>query len=164
MNTTFSVSVVRLIRVVPLLLAMGTAVEPRGLAAEPREHWEGPRAPLVRRAPEFRHEWPGDMNRFHGVVLPRWRTGHWFHGGHLGRAGWWWVVDGDWYFYPAPIYPYPDPYVPPGLVVAGPPPAPAPATPPYWYYCPSAQAYYPYVSACPEGWTPVVPPAGPPGS
>jgi hypothetical protein len=25
----------------------------------------------------------------------------------------------------------------------------------YWYYCPSAQAYYPYVAACPEPWVPV---------
>ena len=65
-------------------------------------------------------------------------------------------MDGEWYFYPAPIYPYPDPYVPPGAAVAAP-PAPTPLQ--YWYYCPSAQAYYPYVSACPEGWTPVVPPA-----
>jgi hypothetical protein len=24
-----------------------------------------------------------------------------------------------------------------------------------WYYCDSARAYYPYVSACPEGWRPV---------
>jgi hypothetical protein len=28
----------------------------------------------------------------------------------------------------------------------------------YWYYCPSAGAYYPYVRACPEPWVPV--PAG----
>ena len=93
--------------------------------------------------------------------MPRWRTGRWEHGDHLGRAGWWWVVDGEWYFYPAPIYPYPDPYVPPGTAVAAP-PAPTPLQ--YWYYCPSAQAYYPYVSAFPEGWTPVVPPVSPPGS
>jgi hypothetical protein len=26
-----------------------------------------------------------------------------------------------------------------------------------WYYCSSAVAYDPYVAACPEGWTPVVP-------
>jgi hypothetical protein len=25
----------------------------------------------------------------------------------------------------------------------------------YWYYCPSARAYYPYVAACPEPWVPV---------
>jgi hypothetical protein len=30
-----------------------------------------------------------------------------------------------------------------------------PATPGYWYYCPSAQAYYPYVQTCPESWVPV---------
>jgi hypothetical protein len=25
----------------------------------------------------------------------------------------------------------------------------------YWYYCPSAGAYYPDVPACPEPWVPV---------
>jgi hypothetical protein len=28
----------------------------------------------------------------------------------------------------------------------------------YWYYCPSASNYYPYVGSCPEPWVPV--PAG----
>ena len=27
--------------------------------------------------------------------------------------------------------------------------------PSYWYYCPSAGTYYPYVSSCPEAWVPV---------
>ena len=86
----------------------------------------------------------------HGVDVDRWHGGHWFHGEHLGRAGWWWVVGDGWYFYPAPVYPYPDPYVPPAAVSlsAG-----------YWYYCGSANAYYPYVTQCPEGWKPVVPQA-----
>lgn len=43
-------------------------------------------------------------------------------------------------------------------------PAPAPASSPAggnWYYCDSAQAYYPYVKECPGGWraTPATPPA-----
>jgi hypothetical protein len=25
----------------------------------------------------------------------------------------------------------------------------------YWYFCPSARAYYPYVASCPEAWIPV---------
>ena len=24
-----------------------------------------------------------------------------------GRFGWWWDVDGAWYFYEQPVYPYP---------------------------------------------------------
>ena len=28
-------------------------------------------------------------------------------------------------------------------------------TPGYWYYCPSAGAYYPYVTNCLESWVPV---------
>jgi hypothetical protein len=59
-------------------------------------------------------------------------------------------VGDSWYFYAAPVYPYPDPYAPP--TVAAPPTG-------YWYYCPSAGAYYPYVTECPEAWQPVVPQA-----
>jgi hypothetical protein len=43
---------------------------------------------------------------------------------------------------PAPV----EPYAPPAY--AAPPPS-------YWYYCPSAGAYYPDVPACPEPWVPV---------
>jgi hypothetical protein len=28
----------------------------------------------------------------------------------------------------------------------------------YWYYCQPAEAYYPYVTECPSGWTLVLPP------
>jgi hypothetical protein len=35
------------------------------------------------------------------------------------------------------------------------PPAPAPQA--YWYYCPSAEAYYPNAQACPEPWVKVPP-------
>ena len=31
----------------------------------------------------------------------------------------------------------------------------APPLPSYWYYCPSAGAYYPDVSTCPDAWVPV---------
>jgi hypothetical protein len=31
----------------------------------------------------------------------------------------------------------------------------APAPSGYWYYCPSAGTYYPYVETCPEAWVPV---------
>jgi hypothetical protein len=34
---------------------------------------------------------------------------------------------------------------------------PTPPPPAYWYYCPSANAYYPYVLQCLEGWRLVVP-------
>ena len=30
-----------------------------------------------------------------------------------------------------------------------------PTTPGYWYYCPSAEAYYPYVKYCLDAWVPV---------
>jgi hypothetical protein len=47
------------------------------------------------------------------------------------------------YIQPAPVY------------------APAPAAQQYWYFCAGANAYYPYVAACPGGWQ-VVPASPPP--
>jgi hypothetical protein len=72
-----------------------------------------------------------------------WDGGHWHHGPHDGHDGWWWVVGPSWYYYPAPIYPYPDLYGPPVI---------APPSSAFWFYCPSAGAYYPYVDVCPGGW------------
>ena len=133
--------------------------------AQPREH---------RERGDDRHfrgderRWHGDIHRFHERDIYRWRGGHWFHGPHAGRLGWWWIVGGVYYFYPSPIYPYPDPYTPP-VAVMPPSAAPAPPAPPptaqapasTWYYCDAAQAYYPYVAECPSGWRAV--PATPPG-
>jgi hypothetical protein len=107
--------------------------------------------------PEHRSpRWHGDIHRFRQHDLPRWRQGHWFHGVHRGRYGWWWIVPGleIWYLYSVPVYPYPDPYIPPHIYTPTPPPPPQ-----YWYYCRSANSYYPYVSSCPEGWQKI--PAGP---
>jgi len=33
----------------------------------------------------------------------------------------------------------------------------APGSDPYWYYCPEAKAYYPYVDKCAAGWQRVKP-------
>jgi len=106
--------------------------------------------------------WRGDIRHFD---YARWHGGRWVHDYYGGRLGWWWVVAGVWYFYPRPVYPYPDPYLPPEYVpvpAASATPGPAPAQ--YWYYCPGAQGYYPYVPACPGGWqkvpaTPAAPPS-----
>jgi hypothetical protein len=66
------------------------------------------------------------------------------HRGRHGQEGWggW----GGWYDDPASEYAAPD--VPPGG-----------ATPSedYWYYCASANVYYPSVTQCPEGWKVVAP-------
>lgn len=99
-----------------------------------------------------------DIHRFHHRDVIIWRGGHWHHVWHGGRLGWWWVVGPSWYFYTAPVYPYPDPYVPQTVVVAppaGPPPAQS------WYYCDDPQGYYPYVNTCRGAWraVPATPPA-----
>lgn len=105
--------------------------------------------------------WRGDIRQFERHDATRWRAGNWRHGPHAGRSGWWWVAGGVWYLYPRPIYPYPDPYLPPVVVVEQPAPVvvqaaptapPPPAAPAVWYFCEAANGYYPYVPACPTGW------------
>jgi len=106
--------------------------------------------------------WEGrEIHRFAERDLRIWRGGNWHHGRHDGRLGWWWIAAGVWYFYPEPVYPYPDPYIPPVTVINQQPPVvvpqqsvPVQPQPPVqtWYYCDSAKGYYPYVSSCPEGW------------
>lgn len=111
--------------------------------------------------------WRGDIRYFDRDDGYRWRGGAWRHARHEGRLGWWWVVGGLWYFYPQPVYPYPDPYIPPVVirqyesVETTPEIVVAPATAiPSWYYCESSRGYYPYTASCPEGWKTV--PATPP--
>jgi hypothetical protein len=97
-----------------------------------------------------------------------WRAGYWHSGWRGGRWGWWWVVGPSWYYYRAPIYPFPGPYVSPVVVPAlttvyverPQDDAPAPADG-YWYWCEPARAYYPHVASCSTAWrrVPAVPPA-----
>jgi len=71
---------------------------------------------------------------------------------------WWWVVDGFWYPYVTPIYPYP------GFISDYLMPLPAMLSPDYWYYCTDPPGYYPEVSGCYEPWQliPAAPPAAVP--
>ena len=79
-----------------------------------------------------------------------------------------------WWYYPPYYYPPPyDVYAPPPVVVEqqpevyiqqqpgtpAPPPsaAQAPTAESFWYYCPSAKAYYPSALSCPEAWIKVAP-------
>ena len=77
---------------------------------------------------------------------------------------------GPAFYYPPPYVYYPAPavvYSPPPVVVQEPPvyvqqtpppaAAPAPAPEVYWYYCQSANGYYPTVPSCPEAWVKVPP-------
>jgi len=97
-----------------------------------------------------------------------------WHGGGSHRGGWhggtrvfvgvgpafWWGRPYPYYwgYYP-PAYYYPPPVVvqEPPVYVTQPPPAPAPQEQAYWYYCPTAKAYYPNVQSCPEAWVKVPP-------
>lgn len=152
------------------------AQHPAGPRPGPAFHAPPGTHPGAARAAAFGRVGPGhvDFRAFHGD--PRhwdarhfalWRGGSWHHDCRFGRCGWWWFADGEWYWYSAPVYPYP-------LVVstivaadvaaadmAPPPPAPYPVAPPmpptpttYWY-CASSGAYYPAVPACAVPWQPV---------
>jgi len=107
--------------------------------ADPYGHEHGQDQPWL----QHRHGWHGDIHRFHDHDMGMWQRGRWYQGNHGGRMGWWWIVGAAWYFYPQPVYPYPDPYTPPMVEVA-----PAPAPGPVWYYCRHPAGYYPYVAEC----------------
>lgn len=99
--------------------------------------------------------WHGDISKFHAHDWNVWRSGHWNHGLHHGRMGWWWVIGSSWYFYPSPVYPYPSPWEPPATALVYPPESELHSPPPptlYWYYCDATSSYYPYVSSYAGGW------------
>jgi len=111
-----------------------------------------------------------DVHRFHNDELIRWRGGRWNNSCFGGRCGWWWLAAGQWYFYDAPIYPYPqvvsgigfvDPaYVEPAPAVMA---APNSAAPPqFWYYCDNPEGYFPAVQTCNISFRQVPPPPPPP--
>ena len=86
------------------------------------------------------------------------------HGGV--RAGIWiGPVWGPWWgpSYYSYYYPYYYGYGPPVMQQPAPaydynqPAPPAQEQPYYWYFCPDAKAYYPYVKQCPGGWQKVIP-------
>ena len=85
-----------------------------------------------------------------------WHDGHWYHGDHDRHHGWWWVVGGGWFWFAEPVYPSPDFYVPPQVVVAVPPSQ-------YWYWCDQPAGYYPYITQCTVPWraVPVTPDPAP---
>ena len=116
----------------------------------------------VERRPEH-GPWHGDIHRFHEHDWGVWHGGHWFHGPHNGRMGWWWIAGGTFYFYPAPVYPYPSPWEPPPVALVSPLADTPPPQTQYWYFCPASNSYYPYVATCPGGWqqVPATPSAAP---
>lgn len=134
-----------------LAAAACLAIGASPLAASADEHWhhEFHEHEFARFAPRDREVWVG---------------GHWHHEWHNGRFGWWWFAGGSWYFYDAPVWPYPtivstEVYAEP---TAAPPP-PAAAAAPTYYYCDNPAGYYPYVQQCPTPWRQVpasAPPAG----
>ena len=81
----------------------------------------------------------------------------------LGFGPAWWGP--PYWYYPPPYYVYGPPTVvveePPVYVqqpVPAPPPVLQPAPPQaFWYFCPSAGAYYPDAQTCPEPWVKVPP-------
>lgn len=126
-------------------------------AVGPHRAFPGPAAPRAGGNPAGPHwatgpshvapaPWHGNIGRFHDNDLHVWRDGRWSHQHHDGRLGWWWITGGTWYYYPAPVYPYPNPYIPPPYT------ANAYGDNGYWYYCPPYEQYYPYVSRCPDPW------------
>ncbi len=105
------------------------------------------------------------------AVLPVYAGGH-GHGGHGhghsffsgsvwvgpgwgGWGPWWWGAP----YYPYyPYYQYYSPQQSYEYVEQ----TPQVEEQTYWYFCPDAKNYYPYVKRCPRGWLKVVPSSAPP--
>jgi len=107
------------------------------------------------------HWYHGSIHHFHDHDFIAWRGGRWYHGYYGGRTGWFWMVGGVYYWYPAPIYPYPDPFTPPemlapAVVAPGAPPPVAQATP-----LPQPAPIYPQAAPAYPQPAPVVPQAAP---
>lgn len=151
----------------------GSGGDRGGDRGQGRDRGEGDRDEGDRGRRDDRSHWHGEHREWHGQIywrsnirlFPRydwdtWRRGHWYHGWYGQRWGWWWLAGNTWFYYPAPIYPYPNPYVPGTVTVVNTeptvpaPPAQAPETQ-YWYHCKAPDGYYPYVPHCPGGWTKV---------
>jgi hypothetical protein len=95
----------------------------------------------------------GPVGHFGARDLATWRAGYWWHGWRGGRVGWWWFAGGFWYWFAAPVYPYPG-YVPDDYVGGG---YPAPGAVAWW--CDDPPGYYPYVRGC-WRWRPAPPTYG----
>jgi len=88
------------------------------------------------------------------------------HGGGYVRGGIW-IGGPVWPWWGPPYYPYyPYYYSEPPVVIQQAPvyeqQAPVEEQQSYWYFCPDAKAYYPYVKQCPGGWMKVIPNQSPP--
>jgi hypothetical protein len=112
---------------------------------------------------------PGyDVHGFSRPDLARWSGGRWNQTCWGGRCGWWWATGGLWYFYAAPVYPYPlvvspitygapiyDPAYTAGVTSQAPQST-------FSYYCDNPQGYYPAVPQCNTPWHESRTPAGSP--
>lgn len=87
------------------------------------------------------------------------RVGGGYYYGYHGLRGYYYAPYYDYY---GPAYGYgPGYYYPPPATVYAEPETTVVQPPAnYWYYCPPAKNYYPYVTSCPSGWEAV--PAKPP--
>ncbi|HEY2035268.1 MAG TPA: hypothetical protein VGH02_16420 [Rhizomicrobium sp.] len=106
-----------------------------------------------------------NVSHFSAQDRDTWQHGHWQHGRHHGRNGWWWNSGGTWFFYDQPVYPYPgyvsDDYYADdyygdddGYAVQGYGPGDGGYA---WYYCNNPAGYYPYVKSCRGPWRAVTP-------
>ncbi len=122
-----------------------------------------------------------DFRHFSPAEHRWWGGGRWRHTWWHGRYGWWWNVGPSWYFYDAPVYPYPTEVSPTyyddenyddddqggyddqggqgGYDDQGPGPGQQDMGPGYggggpgvWYHCNKPEGYYPYVKNCRSGW------------
>ena len=108
---------------------------------------------LLAAAPADAHggRWRGGVHI--GIGVP-----YWGWGGYWGPS--WYYAPPPVVYAPAPVY-APRPYAPPVYVERDDDrddaPRAEPQAPVWWYWCPGAKGYHPYVKDCPGGWQRVPP-------
>ena len=98
-----------------------------------------------------------DFRSLNAVERAAWVRGRWHHGCRNRICGWWWFTGDYWYWYAAPMYPYPD-YISPEEAEPSDEETPTEATPPQdlsgdtFYYCADPSGYYPQIPICNVPW------------
>ncbi len=143
------------------------------LHADPHRNIAADHAFVAQHAADFHTR---NVRDFSPRELGAWRAGAWRNEWHYGRRGWWWEVDGVWYPYLDPIWPFPlvvaplvvfdTPYIDgPDFTAEEDVPVamasiePLPPAPVGLYHCADPNGNFPLVGACNVSWDLVTAPA-----
>lgn len=81
-----------------------------------------------------------------------WQNGEWVRTWRDGHLAWWWAVDGSWYRYAVPSYPYPSAVAPVSVRGLTQPVTEEPSAGPSWVYCDNPARETEVPASCNGNW------------